>query len=429
MEPSASPGPGYFPIAHGGVASATDDLHRGIDLRAWYYCGLAFFLGLIHPWTVSLVGQMPVGEFLTLGLLGQVVLWCALTSRLPSVVSPRLLLVFGITQVIALLSYVLSDLYRDSLPVDMVRGWMRMFFLAVDILAYAILFGSDARGFAWHQLGFAFSFVQALVIRPIFGDYWKFGFGFPLTVLLVLVGPYFFGRLGGIGALIVISAAHAVMAFRSAAAACWLVAGLLALRYLPLRLRQGLVIGGVIAVTLASPMLVSNTFTSESGRSNRSNIERGAMLRAAWEGFASDPLIGQGSWFSKSHVMDNFLLIRKQVCDESNNGGGFDHNDFEGVTIHSQILVALAEGGIFGATFFIFYSVSILWAIYYTLGEGEWTWLLPSRLFVLVTSFWDVLMTPFSGVLRLNIAFTAAIVLLCWSEKQSAARRAVEEAA
>jgi hypothetical protein len=52
------------------------------DLRSYYYCGLAFLLGVLHFWAVSLVGQMPVAELLVLFLLGQTALMVALNLRL-----------------------------------------------------------------------------------------------------------------------------------------------------------------------------------------------------------------------------------------------------------------------------------------------------------------------------------------------------------
>jgi hypothetical protein len=38
------------------------------------------------------------------------------------------------------------------------------------------------------------------------------------------------------------------------------------------------------------------------------------MIGAAWQGFRESPFIGQGSWFSKSRVMDDFLVRRHEAC-------------------------------------------------------------------------------------------------------------------
>jgi hypothetical protein len=400
------------------AAGVAPQVSRGWNLRSLYFCSIAFLLGVLYPWTVSLVGNMPIGELVVLFLLGQTLLAVVLTSRLPKIPSPWLLGFFGVAQIVAILSYVVSDLYRASLPVDMVRGWMRMFFLLADIIGLAILFGEEPRVLAWRQLGYGLSFVQVFFIPPLFGDYWKFGYGIPLTTLVVLVVPYIGGRIGSLAALACLGTLHTALGFRSMGAACFLNGGLIALRYLPLRVRQGLLLAGFAAFLIAIPRLVSDTFTSESGRSNRSNVERGAMLQAAWEGFVSSPLIGQGSWFSRSNVTDNFVLIRRQAAKETRNMVGFSDNDVEEVAIHSQILMALAEGGIFGAAFFVCYGLGIIWAIWYTLGEAPWSWLIPAQLFLLVAGMWDLLMSPFAGPVRLNISLITVLIAVLWSERR-----------
>jgi len=407
--PDSSSGPGAAPGAL-----------IGSNLRSAYFCAVAFLLGLLHPWSISLVGQLPVGELVILALLGQTLLWIVMTSRLPQIPSPRVICFFSLAQVIALLSYIASDLYRESLPIDMIRGWVRMFFLLADLLGFAILFGAEPRVLAWRQFGFGLSFLQVFVVPPLFDDYWKFGFGMPLTVLVVLAAPYFGGCVGTLVALVIAGGVHTALAFRSAGAACWVIAGLLALRYLPSQLRKVVLVTGLAALLVASPRIVAHTFTSKSARANPSNIERGAMLQAAWEGFISSPLIGQGSWFSKSNVTDNFVLIRHEGAQENHGTIGFEETDVEAVSIHSQLLSAMAEGGIFGATFFFFYGLALLWGIWHSLVVAPWSWLVPTRLFLFVMYFWDLLMSPFSGPVRLNIGLATVLVAMCVRESRQA---------
>jgi O-antigen ligase len=264
---------------------------------------------------------------------------------------------------------------------------------------------------------------MVFLVPPLFGDYWKFTFGFPVTVLVVMAIPYFFRRAGTLASIVALGALgglHMFMGFRNAGGSCFVVGALLMLRYLPLRPRQALMLAGFVAILIASPRMVAHTFTSKSARANRSNIERAAMLQAAWEGFARSPLIGQGSWFSKSNVTDIFMDIRRENSMENAGSIGFD--DVDVVTIHSQILMSLAEGGLFGGAFFFFYGLGLLWAIWYTLGEAPWSWLLPMRLFLFVANFWDILMSPFSGPARLNIALVTVLIAVCWEERQFARR-------
>ena len=95
----------------------------------------------------------------------------------------------------------------------------------------------------------------------------------------------------------------------------------------------------------------------------------------------------------------------------------FQDDDFEGIAIHSQIVVSLAEGGVLGGTFFILYGVLVLWAIWFAVIHAAWAWTLPSRLLLLVLSFFNLWMSPFSGPIRVEIAGTVILVTILWSER------------
>jgi hypothetical protein len=324
---------------------------------------------------------------------------------------------FVIGQLVAIGAYVLSDLWRESAPVDMIRGWLRMVFVLIDMLALAILCGVTDRAFVWLQVGVAISFAQLLITPPLFGDYWKFGFAYPVTMMVFLIFPHLAGFWGGVVGAVSLGALHASQDFRSLGAECVATAVLLLLRILPKRARSAILVAAALGALLCSPMIVEKMFSSEGERANRSNVERSAMLQSAWEGFLRSPLVGQGSWFSKSEVMDQFLLIRAEKAQAAGGGMQFQDDDFEGIAIHSQIVVSLAEGGVLGGTFFILYGVLVLWAIWFAVIHAAWAWTLPSRLLLLVLSFFNLWMSPFSGPIRVEIAGAVILVTILWSER------------
>jgi hypothetical protein len=382
------------------------------------YWAAAFILGLTRLLTFSLVGAMPVGELVLMALLGQTVLWIALFHRLPvPIPSPRLITLFCVCQFLALMSYIFSDLWRNSLPVDMIRGWLRMVFVLLDIVGLALLMGVGRRAFIYFQIGSGLSFLQIFILPPLFGDYWKFGLAYPVTVSVLLVVPFFFGFWATIFAFLGLGVLHAVMDFRSFGGICVFLCFLLSLRALPKITRKSILAVGGGATLLLMPLISQKMFSNTGGRSDRSNVERSSMLTAAWEGFLASPVIGNGSWFSNSNVIDNFLLIRAEREQLSGGGLGFDNSSAEGMAIHSQMLVTLAEGGLVGGAFFFCYGVFILWGIWFALGDAVWDWTLPSRLFLLVNSFWDLWMSPFSGPVRINIALTVVLIALFWRER------------
>ncbi|HEY5812374.1 MAG TPA: hypothetical protein VIT23_06955, partial [Terrimicrobiaceae bacterium] len=275
-----------------------------------FYPLAAFLVGFLQPISIVLVGVLPLSELLLLAVLTHAAVALALARTLPArFPSPRVLAFLLICQVVALGSYIVSDLWRQSLPFDMIRGWLRMTFLLVDTAAMALLFGTGNRTFILFQIGLCLSSLLTLLNGPLFGDYWKFCFGYPTTIFILLAVPRFFGLWATAAAAFLLGILHLMMDYRSLGMQCVLLAGLLiAVDVLPRLLRKYLFIICVPITLAALPWAGKMLFADAEARANRSNVERSAMLQAAWEGFLASPLIGNGSWFSRSDVWDNFLL-------------------------------------------------------------------------------------------------------------------------
>ncbi len=373
----------------------------------------AFLIGALNPFSIRLVGLMPVSEVVILLFLGWLALFVVLSGWSPfGVEAPRVLLLLLACQAIGLGGYVLSDLLRGSSAGDMMRGWSRMIFLGLDICALAFLLQAAPRvtgALAW---GLVAGVLEPLLFGPLFGDWWKFGFGTPLTLALILAGSWLLGPPGAIIALLSAAVAHFYLDFRGMTVLCLCAAGLLSLRWFPRTLRRVLFGAGVLTALLLAPLATRHLIHPSDDRASRSNAERSAMLQAAGEAFLASPLIGYGSWFSNTGVMDEFLEIRK-INAQLARVGGFDDTDAETTAIHSQLLVSLAEGGIFGAAFFIVYGLLLVIAIYLAAVELPFQTFLPFVLFFLCHGFFSLLMSPFSGSHRVEIAITAALILQC----------------
>jgi hypothetical protein len=336
-----------------------------------------------------------------------------------SIPSPRSLILLLFCQLLALLSYILSDFWHQSLPFDMIRGWLRMIFLLLDTFVLALLFGAGIRPFVLLLVGLSFSSLLMFLEEPLFGDYWKFCFGYPLTIVILLSVPRLLGFWATVAASLALGLLHLFMEYRSLGMQCLLLAGLLLSRSLPPLFRKYLFIMCAPIAFVGFPWTLNVLLADTEGSANRSNVERSAMLTAAWEGFLASPLVGNGSWFSKSDVWDNFLLIRSQKEFETGGRLGFDPHDFEGKAIHSQLLTALAEGGLLGGTFFLAYTVLIILGFWFLLTEASWHWLMPIRLSILISSFCGVFMSPFSGTSRLEIGMTAALIVVLLDERKA----------
>jgi hypothetical protein len=362
---------------------------------------------------ISFVGQIPVSELLLFIVVAHAAIALATTRALPSSVpSPRILAIVLIAQVVAFASYIVSDLWHESLPLDMLRGWLRMGFLLLDTVGWALLFGAGSRTLVLFLTGVVCSSLFTFLDGPLFGDYWKFCFAYPVTVLVLLVTPRLLGCWASVVACLCLGIFHLHMAYRSLGWECLMLAALLAGASTLPRLWRKYIFLACIPVLLAGIPSGFTRLLNGPAQPNRSDIERSSMMQAAWEGFLASPLIGNGSWFSTTNVWDSFLIIRSQKEREAGRGFGFSATDFEGTAIHSQILTGLAEGGILGGAFFLLFAVLILLSFWFLLTDATWHWLMPMRLSILISSLFALLMSPFSGIARFDIALGVVLTLV-----------------
>lgn len=384
---------------------------------SWPVAGAASLCaGLLTPFTVSVGGLLPVGELLLFSAAAWALLIPALVRAWPGELwRDPLFLAFMATQFVALVAYVVSDLWRDSAPVDYLRGWSRMVFLAIDLAAVAYLVGCSAFNFvllvAGVQLG---EVLKVLLFGALFNDVWKFGYALPVTVGAFLLG----GRGGPLLAAPVaagLGLLNFILDFRSLGMICLLVAALSAVRLFPrawlawiapLGLSSGLLIGGAVYAHTRE--------NRDSDRSSRSDVERTAMVVAALEAFRESPWIGNGSWFSRTRVIDNFMILREEGARLAGVGGFAGANEIEEDpgALHSQILVTLAEGGIFGGAFFLLFSAALVRALHREVVVLDWTPLSALAQFLLCLALFNVFLSPFSGAHRVHIALAAILVVM-----------------
>jgi hypothetical protein len=415
----------FAPAGAAGPDHDTVSVPAPVETESRPFSSLAAFFGAaLTSFTVSLVGEMPVGELILMGVVGWIVLHIALEHSWPSPLFERRWFWFVLgAQALGLAAYVVSDLLRGSAPHDMLRGWARMVFLAIDTVAVACLLGRSARNFLVFALGLQVGFAaQALLFGALFGDLWKFGIGVPITFAVLGVAA-FGGPLVAVTASVVMCLVHFTMDYRSVGAVCMLVAVLTGVQACPRPIRRWLVPLGIFgAIAAVAGIYAHSQSDREGNRAGRSDVDRTAMIQAAVEGFVESPVIGNGSWFSNSDVLDNYLYIRADLAQEAGIGGFAGPNEDVGElpALHSQILVALAEGGVFGGTFFIVFFGALIWALYDQVLVADWRRESPLRLMVLIFALINILFSPFSGAHRVHIALGVGLVLLIHSERLAA---------
>jgi hypothetical protein len=125
--------------------------------------------------------------------------------------------------------------------------------------------------------------------------------------------------------------------------------------------------------------------------------------------------------------MEDFFAIRYENSWLDGIGSYDEDEAVSIIALHSQILVALAEGGVLGGCFFIFYGVMILWALWYCVFVQPWHYCSALVVYFLLLKIWDLCMSPFSGAHRVMIGAGVGLILVLW--RDSALRKARAKAA
>lgn len=368
--------------------------------------------GFLSAFTVSLVGEMPLGEPVLLATAGWAGLCAVIRQAPPGRFFARPFLWWLLAaQVLALGAYIASDVYRGSSPHDMARGWGRMVFLGLDLVAIAYLFSCARRNLFAFVVGANLGACVSLAFGgPLFGDAWKFGYAAPVTFFTVLLAPLA-GPWFASAAFVALAATHLLLDYRSYAALCAIASFIPLIQLCTPRSRLWLapvaVSMGLIGAWIGYQQVSPGT------RATRSDVERTAMITAAAEAFTASPLIGHGSWFSNTKVYENFMLLRHEAA-KRQRVGGFAHPNQarDSMALHSQILVALAEGGLVGGSFFFIYGLGLLWAFWRVLVVEPWSRAQPLHAFLLLTALWNLGFSPFSGAQRIWISVACGLVLL-----------------
>ncbi len=386
------------------------DSTRSLGRLPWAVavCGV---VGFATPFTIQTLGNFPIAEGILLVAAIASLGIRAIRHRWPAGASgTRVFSILLVLQMVGLVAYIGSDLYRNSAEADYVRGWSRMAFVAIDLIGLAFLIGPSWRRFivfvaSW-GLGQAAS---AIIFGPLFDDWWKFGFAETVTFLaLIAVGRA--GRLPAAILAVILGLLHIALEFRSLGLECLMVAVALYLIRLPRLWRVAAIFATLAVIGVALSGLFDER--SQKGISKHvSDSERRAMMEVAAESFADSPLIGQGSWFSSTGMRRRIEARYIQLSETFN---GYTQEQEHDLSVHSQLLTALAEGGLFGGSFFIAYGFLLMWAMAYCLRTTRPHQ--PIVLMILIEGLWNLAIAPFSGPARVQIALSAVLALMLWQQ-------------
>jgi hypothetical protein len=328
---------------------------------------------------------------------------------------------------------VVTDLYRGTPPIDLLRGWSNIAFTVIDLVALLMLISGQRRRVIIFGDALAYRFNP----NPYVGvDPWKFGVAIPITLAIVLVSchrAFFRIRFFPAVSLLMAGVLNFAFGFRSLGGVCVLAASYLAaqafsrgsgsLKVTPARLAALSAIG----IALAAVLITTYGHAAREGflgtpaaqkYRQESSGKFGVLLGGRPEFFVSSraiadsPLIGHGSW-AKDPKYTNDLLSVLYRNGYKPSGGllyAIQHSSYL-IPSHSFLFQSWVEAGLLGAVFWILVLALTLTTLIVAFRERPL--LSPLLAFLSVLLVWNIFFSPYGADARIFAMFTIAVLLTC----------------
>ena len=405
---------------------------------------LAFLIPIFVFQEFRGVGRLFLPELLLLALLP----WLLTRETLNRV--PRSVVVLGIMW---LFGQVLTDAVHGSAFADYSRGWSKIAFTLTNFCALYLLLNGNPRRLLLFGFGLAAGLVLQYYLDPgiyAAGDPWKFGLGWPITflgVLLVAWGPV--SRLRPVPPVVlaILAVVNLQNGFRSLAGICFLASGYLLIQLLS-RSRSfrrarlsfprlifvcAFGLGGfamclqIYSLSVQAGWLgqdAQRKYEQETGGAWGLIIGGRSEVLVSTQAILDSPIIGHGSWAKDFSYTD--LLTERLARYGYTFAPGQVDTEPGLIPTHSYLLGAWVEAGILGALFWLAVLVGVA-LVLMNLYASRLP-ISPLIAFVAFSLAWDVLFSPFGAMGRLIAPYYLVLIFFAWQQLRDAPDiRAIQE--
>jgi len=321
----------------------------------------------------------------------------------------RVFWALALAGVVTLAGYVVSDLVRDTMAAQYLRGWGRVGLVVSGFVSAAVLVANDRRNLWWLVSGMGVCGVLYLrFVEHMPVSLWKFGYGVPM-IMAMAAGAHFLPRRLTIAGFVVVALVSIQYDSRIYGAVCLGIASVLwarsarpALALTGLRRLWRLALPLSVAAVVLLYLLVWTESAWHAARHESSDFGRSVGLTVGVEAIKRSPLIGYGSWTNDRELSG---LAARAYEDKA---GYRVFGDDVLFVAHSQIVQAWMEGGVLGAAFFIVYGIWLVRSLKYAALDRALDSMTPVFLALLMFALWDLIMSPFSAPHRVPIVLACA---------------------
>ena len=387
------------------------------DIRLNATAFLAFASGAVNHVSISLVGQFYLSELFVLLAAAIVVL----RGGARSIAKSRLFWTLIIASWVTLLGYMLSDLYIGTAPAQYLRGWGRIAILIMDVASVMILSFQSRQNLWWFVLGMGLGGFAYSIIHGIPFTMWKGGDGYGRSAIVTLVALLAFApRRTWPVALLLFGVLNMALDFRSNGG---IIIAVAAFAWASMKTPGKRVASMILPGIVASIVLVAAVIYTQIGHQQHrlsSDIGRTSAIIVSIKAIAQSPFIGYGSWTVNQELADE---LRKEI--QTKQRETKEDVDFgfmgagAGFQSHSQLIQSWIEGGVLGAAFFLLYGYRLVIFLSWCVLQRPADRLTPLFLYVLVNALWALVMSPFLGFVRIEIAVAAGVMLVLELERRA----------
>jgi O-antigen ligase len=399
--------------------------------------GLSLLAGGFSAFYVQIVGQLYLAEFIFPVLL---LLFLRRKWGMLRAWPVRAILILG---GLWLINLVITDIYLSTSQQDAFRGWALISVFLLDFIALHFLIYPFIKRIWLFGFGLALGLLLQTVLQPsqyISAEPWKFGYGFPVILLVILVGVLALGNrfmksfLGvfvlflfgiylifvgtrALGGIAIVSAV--VVWFRSTRLGTSIARSLNPLTVFWLFLFLVVLFFAVLQVYAYSAERgllgdsAKSKYEMQSGGGTLGMVLAArAELIPAIRAIGDSPWLGYGSWARDPNAQYREYLV--YMVDWGYLNISPDYLRYmilssDLLPTHSHLLQAWAWAGIAGMIFWVAILILVLKAIISAFRQTNI--IFPLIVFLGLFAIWDIFFSPFGAIMRAKWAFSLNVML------------------
>lgn len=393
-----------------------------------------FLIGVFSSFYVKIIGEFYISEIILIIIFPFLIL--KIKQQLLNPWFKRVL-IFGY---LWFFNQVITDFVRNTNIFDLARGWSSIVVLLFTFVSLYLLLQENFHRIKIYIFGVCIGGLIEPFIQPspfFIIEPWKFGFGIPITFLVILFlvttqNIQFKKKYVQFIILLFLGILSFYLNARSIGAFVILTAIILLLirlkfvkRYLngafhlkKLIISIILLISIIFGIIRSYGIIVENGVLGESARIKyqlQSSGKLGLLLGGRVEILSSlqaikdSPIIGYGSWAKDSSYREYLFLLYQLGYDFSSNQIRQNIESSELIPAHSHLFQNWIWAGIIGALFWIVISLLIIKS--FLLSIKRYSTISILVIYLTIFSGWDILFSPYGSFMRLTWALRLVVFI------------------